>query len=164
MKRFYFIIDTTVDSERIKMTIFEAKGRITPFNDKTNLIHRFDVPQGIKLLRIKYEYSPKILEDKEKAIGIIRSSFQKYDEKPDGSPDEYLPVKNLVTLSVDGPDGYIGAAHRQADKQEHIISPDFSSCGFIKTPVEAGEWDIVLNVHSVSCDVDYCIKVEGEAK
>lgn len=57
-----------------------------------------------------------------------------------------------------------GAAHRQSNKQEHIISPAFSSAGFFKTDIAKGEWKITLNVHSVSCDVDYKITVEGEEK
>lgn len=146
------------------MIIFSTKGKITPANDKTNLIHRFDVPQNIKSLKIKYSYSPKTLESREKAVEIIKSTYEKYDEVLHGRPADYLPVKNLITLSVDCNGRYIGAAHRQANEQEHIISRDFSSCGFVKTEIEAGEWDIMLNVHSVSCNVDYTIVVEGEEK
>ncbi|MCM1286298.1 MAG: hypothetical protein NC213_08710 [Acetobacter sp.] len=146
------------------MLIFSTKGRITTANDKTNLIHRFDVPENMKSLKIKYSYSPKILENREKAVEIIKSTYEKYDEILRGRPAEYLPVKNLITLSVDCNGRYIGAAHRQDNEQEHVISSEFSSCGFIKTEVEAGEWDIMLNVHSVSCNVDYVIEVEGEEK
>ena len=42
----------------------------------------------------------------------------------------YLPIKNLVTVSLDSSREYLGAAHRQSNKQEHIISPAFSSAGF----------------------------------
>ncbi|MGN1203031.1 MAG: hypothetical protein ACI4RF_07015 [Eubacterium sp.] len=143
------------------MLIFKTKGKITTANDKTNLMHKFDVPGGLTALKIKYSYSPKILENREKAVLIIRNCFDKYDEKLTGKPADYLPVKNLITLSADCGGKYIGAAHRQDDTQEHIISADFASPGFIKTPINEGEWDIVLNVHSISCDVDYTIEVEG---
>lgn len=146
------------------MLIFSTKGRITTDNDKTNLIHKFDMPSGIKALKIKYCYSPKILDDREKAVSIIRKCFEKYDEKLIGRPADYLPVKNLITLSVDSCGVYRGAAHRQDSTQEHIISSDFSSPGFLKGPVNEGEWDIVLNVHSVSCDVDYTIEIEGKVE
>lgn len=146
------------------MLIFKTKGRITTANDKTNLIHKFDVPKGVKELRIKYRYSPKTLEDREKAAAIVRSCFDKYDEKLSGRPADYLPVKNLVTLSLDGVGIYRGAAHRQDDVQEHIIGADSASPGFIKGDIAAGEWDVVLNVHSISCDVDYIIEIEGETE
>ncbi len=146
------------------MLIFSTKGRITTANDKTNLIHRFDVPENIKALKIKYSYSPKTLENREKAVSIIHNCFDKYDEILVGRPADYLPVKNLITLSLDSCGIYRGAAHRQDNTQEHIISADFASPGFIKGEINAGEWDVVLNVHSVSCDVDYEIEIEGEVE
>ena len=82
----------------------------------------------------------------------------------EGNIENYLPIKNLVTVSLDSSREYLGAAHRQSNKQEHIISPAFSSAGFFKTDIAKGEWKITLNVHSVSCDVDYKITVEGEEK
>ncbi len=144
------------------MILLDAKGKITVDNNKTNLIHRFDVPSGLKALEIIYEYSPKTLENREKAIEEVKACLEKYDEVCEGRPADYLPIKNLVTLSLDANGRYIGAAHRQSNKQEHIISADSSSVGFVKTEIEQGEWDIMLNVHSVSCDVDYKIIVEGE--
>lgn len=144
------------------MLIFSVKGKITTDNDKTNLVHKFDVPSGIKSLKIKYSYSPKILNDREKAVSVIRNCFEKYDENLIGRPADYLPVKNLITLSADSCGEYRGAAHRQDNEQEHIISAEFASPGFLKGPVNEGEWDVVLNVHSVSCDVDYTVEIEGE--
>ena len=60
--------------------------------------------------------------------------------------------------------GYNATIYGDSNKQEHIISPAFSSAGFFKTDIAKGEWKITLNVHSVSCDVDYKITVEGEEK
>lgn len=144
------------------MTILEAKGKITEANNRANLIHRFDVPEGINKLVIKYSYSPRILEDREKAVRLVKECFEKCGEKIIGRPADNLPIKNLVTLSVDENGSYRGAAHRHCDSQEHIISKDFASPGFLKGEIHQGEWDIVLNVHSVSCDVYYNITVEGE--
>lgn len=146
------------------MLIFSTKGKITTANDKTNLMHKFDVPANIKSLKIKYHYSPKTLEDREKAVISVRNCFDKYNENLIGRPADYLPIKNLVTLSLDGCGIYRGAAHRQDDTQEHIISKDYASLGFMSGAITEGEWVIVLNVHSVSCDVDYTIEIEGEAE
>lgn len=146
------------------MLIFSTKGKITTANDKTNLIHRFDVPENLDRLIIKYSYSPKILENRERAVAVIRDCFDKYDETLVGKPADYLPIKNLVTLSVDENGKYRGAAHRQADEQEHIFSEAYSSPGFMKGKPQAGEWSIMLNVHCVCCDVDYAITVEGEVE
>lgn len=144
------------------MLIFSTKGRVTVDNDKTNLIHRFDVPENIKALKIKYTYSPKTFDNREKAVELVKACFDKYDERLLGKPAEHLPIKNLITLSIDENGKYRGAAHRQANEQEHIISEKLASPGFNKGKIEAGEWDIMLNVHYVACDVDYEIIVEGE--
>jgi hypothetical protein len=143
------------------MLLLNTKGRVTTANDKTNLIHKFDVPEGIKELKITYKYSPKTLEDREKAVTIVRNCFDKYDEELVGRPADYLPVKNLVTLSIDGCGAYRGAAHRQSNDQLLTISKDYATPGLIKGDICAGEWDIILNVHSVSCDVDYTIEIKG---
>lgn len=144
------------------MLLYSTKGKITAANDKTNLIHRFDVPEQLRALVIRYSYSPKTLENREKAVCLVENCFEKYGETLTVKASDYLPVKNLVTISVDCNGRYIGAAHRQANEQEHRISRDKSSPGFIKTDIEAGEWDIVLNVHYACCEIDYTITVEGE--
>lgn len=146
------------------MLIFSTKGKVTTANDKKNLIHRFDVPENIKSLTIKYSYSPKTIENREKAVSLVRGCFEKYDERLIGKPADYLPVKNLITLSLDENGRYRGAAHRQSNDQTHIISENFASPGFIKGKINSGEWDIMLNVHFIGCDVDYNITVEGKAE
>lgn len=144
------------------MLIFSTEGVITPADDKTNIRHVFTVPENIRALKIKYRYSPKTLEDREKAVNCVHACFRKYGEEMAGVPADFLPIKNLITLSLDCGSEYIGAAHRQSNDQEHIISADFSSPGFIKCDIRPGEWDIVLNVHCVLCDVKYTIEIEGE--
>lgn len=146
------------------MLIFEARGKITAANDKSNLIHKFDVPDNIKALKIKYSYSPKTIESREKAVELVKGCFDEFEEQLVGKPAEYLPIKNLITISVDENGKYRGAAHRQDNEQEHIISEDFASYGFTSGKIEQGEWDIVLNIHYVGCDVDYMITVEGDVE
>lgn len=145
------------------MTIFEKTGRITPEQDKTNISLEFNVPGGIEKLIIDYEYSPKILENEEKAEELLAKSIEKYlGDEYKAEPRDFMPVKNLITLSLDDNGKYRGAAHRQADKQRHEISKDFASVGFMKGEIHSGKWQIVLNVHCCACDVDYKIKVTGE--
>lgn len=143
------------------MTLLDINGRLTPDSDKTNIYHCFDVPDNIKCIKISFSYSPKTLTSRSKAISIIKDCFEKYDEPMVGRPNEYLPVKNLITLSVDANGEYLGAAHRQDSEQEHIIGPKLSSNGFIKTEVKNGQWRICLNIHSINCNVRYSLSVQG---
>lgn len=144
------------------MFVFEKSGEITPNDDKTNIIISFDVPENIEKMSIDYAYSPKIAENTEKAIDIINDALEKYSAS--GDPQEYLPVKNLITLSLDDSLGYRGAAHRQAECQHHEISNDFASPGFVKGEICTGKWQIMLNVHCCVCNVSYDIKISGEEK
>ena len=80
--------------------------------------------------------------------------------------EKFMPLLNLVTLSLDDSRSYRGAAHRQAAFQEHIISEKSASPGFIKGKIEKGQWQIVLNVHALVTEKCVCeIKIEagGEA-
>ena len=146
------------------MIIFETAGKVLPEQDKTNIPLEFTVPEGIEKLIIDYEYSPKTLEDGKKAEKLLAESIEKYlGDEYKAEPQDFMPVKNLITLSLDDNDKYRGAAHRQADKQHHEISKEFASPGFIKGEIHSGKWKIVLNVHCCACDVNYQIKVAGEA-
>lgn len=145
------------------MVIFEKAGRVLPEQDKTNIPLEFTVPEGIEKLIIDYEYAPKILEDGEKAKKLLAESIEKYlGDEYEAEPQDFMPVKNLITLSLDDNGEYRGAAHRQADKQHHEISKEFASVGFIKGEIHSGKWQVVLNVHCCACDVNYQIKVAGE--
>lgn len=144
------------------MILFEKAGVITPKQDKTNLFFDFDVPDGIEKLIIDYNYSPKTVEDKQTAIKLIKEKMKQYNA--DGTAEDYLPIKNLITLSLNDEKGCRGAAHRQADIQHHEISKDFADFGFIKGEIKSGKWKFSLNVHCCACNVNYKIKITGVAE
>ena len=123
-------------------TLFEKQGVVTPEDDKTNIYFEFDVPSGIDKIIIDYSYSPKTVENRADAVSLISAGLEKYlgtDNRE--NPIDYLPVKNLITLSLDENGKYRGAAHRQDDVQHHEISADFASNGFFKGKIEAYETD-----------------------
>ena len=145
--------------------LIDKKIILTPADEKTNILVPFTVTKDYEKLVIDYTYSPKELGDCPKAMELIEENLRK-DTGEDRPlyPDykEFLPLKNLVTLSLDGPEGYIGAAHRQDDVQHHIISHDFSSRGFQKSEIRKGEWLVYLNVHALVTDECECIlKIQG---
>ncbi len=147
------------------MIIFEKSGIVVPGQDKTNISLSFAVPNKIKKLIIDYEYTPKLLADKATAYALLEKSIETYlDCEYNAVPEDFMPVKNLITLSLDENGSYRGAAHRQADKQHHEISESFASPGFIKGKIHAGKWRIVLNVHCCACKVNYNIRITGEAE
>ena len=148
------------------MILKETQTFLRSDDEKSTRIIPFEVPEGISKLFITYSYSPKILEDKEKSFelikeNLIRDAGEEWKEYTDY--EEFMPLKNLVTLALCSPEGYRGAAHRQADNQYHEISEQFASPGFTADKIVAGKWELRLNVHALVTEHCTCnIKIEGE--
>lgn len=143
------------------MNLLSIKDKISPSQEKTNITHPFTIPNGINKLVVKYEYTPKTVENQENALNAIVNGLKKYDVDV-ANAQSFLPINNLVTLSFDENGEYRGACHRHPNKQEINIAAQNSTKGIINRPVEAGEWDVMVNVHYVGCDVCYSIEIEGE--
>lgn len=144
------------------MELFTKCGVLTPSQSKTNICFDFEVPSGVKALRVEYKYSPKHVEDKEKSVEMISLAAKKYGEEIN-SFDDLLPLSNLVTLSFDDCNGYRGACHRHPNEQSIYISSEASTPGIINSPITHGMWSVTLNIHFVGSDeVEYSIKIEGE--
>lgn len=139
---------------------------LDPDATRDNRYIYFDVPEGTEKLFVTYSYSPKNLEDKEKSIELIKENILRdAPEDVDIYTDYsiFMPLKNLVTVSLDSPEGFRGAAHRHDEEQYHEIGEHFASPGFLKGKICEGQWRLSLNVHAVVTDVCTCrIKIEGE--
>lgn len=146
-------------------TLLETRVHLTPDLEKTNIPLPFRVPENARRLRITYSYAPKELSG---AAGetlaeacLLRDADVLRNEYP--AAEHFLPLKNLVTLSLDDPYAYRGAAHRQAARQVHEITDSFASPGFYAGMVFAGEWKLTLNVHALVtefCDCSVCVECE----
>lgn len=144
------------------MVTLDKSGIITPDMDKTNISFEFEVPDGVSKLDIDYLYSPKTVEDESVALNAVSAALEKYlGAENTADPHSFLPVNNLVTLSLDDPEGYRGAAHRQPCEQHIVIGDGCSSPGFSKNAVQGGKWRIMLNVHCCVCNVSYSLKISG---
>lgn len=130
--------------------------------DKKNTVLPFVVPEGIAALNICYTYTPKEPEETV-AVEAVKAGLLRYGQQlTDKDPYHYLPAKNLITLSLDAPGGYRGAAHRQDAQQVHTISALAASCGFCAGAIEPGQWQISLNGHCILCPVTCSLKITGE--
>ena len=149
-----------------KVKLKETQIKLTPEDEKSTHLVPFTVPEGVSKLFITYAYAPKILEDKERSYelikeNLIRDAGDTWKEYTDY--EEFMPLKNLVTLYLRSPEGFRGAAHRQADSQHHEISEVLASPGFLKGKIVKGEWELCLNVHALVTDFCIChVEIEGE--
>ncbi len=138
----------------------------TPKNNKTNFSIPFTLEHSYDRLNISCRYSPKIVDDLELAKHEIEIGLQKYvpvDQLDSyGNWEDYLPLLNFVTLSLDYEDQYLGCAHRHDPEQEHTISENIASPGFFKHKPVPGNWKAVLNIHAiVSPEVKYHLQITG---
>lgn len=148
------------------MTIFTKKIRLLEKDKWTHTNIPFGIEEQAKRLILKFSYSPKYFYDKDKSLELLRDSLKHYaPEKSfmDKDLERFLPIKNLLTVSLDSPEGVVGTAHNQSNDQVHIISKEKSSFGFFNQEIIKGIWNITVSAHSiVSPYVDVSLEVEIE--
>lgn len=136
------------------MRILDIGGSAVPGDSKKHVRIPVHVTQVCDQLHLRFEYAPKALEDRGQARELLTRSFEAYllpeqIKQAETQAEHYLPLKNLITLSVDDPAGYRGACHRQDPVQELFISEASASPGLMKGPVLPGAWQITLSLHSI---------------
>ena len=146
--------------------LFDQTINITAADNKTNIDLPLEITEDNFALFIQTAYTPKVIEDRDLARREIEAGIVRYIPENDraefGRWEDYLPLVNFITLSVDCGDEYIGCAHRHSPVQDHIISPAYSSPGFIRHAVRAGRWNFVLNCHAVvNGTVQYRLRIWG---
>lgn len=147
------------------MVLLNKSGILTQDDDKTNVRFAFEVPAGVQTLQIRFDYSPKTLDDPIAEQRICEAALKKYNGAVHyGEYRQYVPLNNLLTLSLDDPAGYRGAAHRQDPHQVHTIGAGGSSYGFTNAPTAPGTWYLTVNVHCALCRIDYAVAVTAQTE
>lgn len=139
----------------------------SPADAQTDVPFAFCCTQDITEIRILFSFSPGM----ETAEEICRPQVEKalaryYDCYPRTlqpmDENRFLPVKNLVTLSVDCQGVYLGNAHRWDTQQEHIFNRAWASRGFHPPAQMAGDWTGMLHLHEIiSAECRAYLKIEG---
>lgn len=144
--------------------ILEKEVVLAPQDTARTVRIPFRLDKPVKMLEIRFCYSPKKLGDREESRRLILAGFQRYGmPAEEGGWERFLPLTNLVTVRLDGPDGFVGCAHRPAPEQVHLISAEKASPGFLPCPLQAGHWQLSLQVHAVNTPECFCrVRVEAE--
>lgn len=145
------------------MIILKEERRILQEKSNTHINIPFIVPFDGKKLVIKFSYFPKQVVDEILSLKLIQECLETFEPTKIYRIEElnnFLPLNNMLTLSIDSPEGFLGTAHRQMSEQRHIISETESSRGFIKQKVQKGEWNITISVYPlISPFVDFELEV-----
>lgn len=150
------------------MKLLEINYQWTPKDSQTDVCFRFHVPEGMEQVRIRFEYSPEKETDPEICFPHIEEALdQYYDDYPRSlqpmEKEHYIPVKNLITISLDKDGVYLGNAHRWESLKDYVISVGRVSRGFVHPEKIAGEWRGMLHLHEIlseRCDGHLIVEVK----
>lgn len=122
---------------------------ITPKDNQTNIRLPFTLKRDFEQLEITFQYGPAFATEEE-ALPFIMAVLPRYvnEEVTPEIARGYLPVENLVTVSLAYEGQYIGARHTKDRDQTIVLSSGAASLGFDPFPICAGEWELQLNVHN----------------
>lgn len=132
------------------MPLMDIEKTLTADDDRTTLVFPFKVPENIRLLSLHMTYAPVWLEDRDASKALIQKAMRLYT--PLEAQDNwrvYLPLSNLITLSLDDPMSYRGNAHRRAGNQVHTLSAGAASPGFYKGDILPGTWRASIHIHAL---------------
>lgn len=149
------------------MILLEKEYTFTPKNTDTDEVFTFQCPEGVQEIHIYFSFAPDVEENCEICKPQIDKAIASYyaEYAPELQPMEwnkYMPIKNLITISLDHEGVYIGNAHRWRKQQEHILRTDFASLGFCKPQKLEGTWKGMLHLHEIiSPECNAMLRVEG---
>lgn len=150
------------------MRLLEEVYQWRTHDSQTDVSFYFDVAEGVEKIRIRFGYFPGTETDPLICIPPIEQSMNRYygcfpRALQPMEKEHFLPIKNLVTLSLDKDGVYLGNAHRWATRQEHVISCGQASLGFLPPEKMEGKWHGMLHLHEILSErVTGHLIVEGE--
>lgn len=137
-----------------------------PAHSASDVPFDFFCPTSVQELHISFTYAPGE-DDSVACIRQVEDAIARYyDRYPRElepmTVQQYLPVKNLITLSLEKDGVYLGNGHRWDTAQEHVISADHASFGFSPPQAMHGQWCGMLHLHEIiSPTCTGTLRVEG---
>ncbi len=136
----------------------------------SDVVFSFQCPAEVEELVVSFTYSPGEEATREICLPAVQAAVTRYyggypQEIEPMTAEQFLPVKNLITLSLAREGIYLGNAHRWAPEQEHVISCRYASSGFCCPVSMAGAWTGMLHLHEVLSPV--CkghLRIEGRTR
>ena len=136
----------------------------------SDIVFSFQCPAEVEELVVSFTYSPGEEATREICLPAVQAAVTRYyggypQEIEPMTAEQFLPVKNLITLSLAREGVYLGNAHRWAPEQEHVISCRYASSGFCCPVSMAGAWTGMLHLHEVLSPVfKGHLRIEGRTR
>lgn len=140
--------------------LFQQILMLTELDNQQHKKIKIFLDQDYEALHIAFSYNPQEVP-KELALRVIEETLPQYDWEKNLQAMDFLPLQNLVTMSLAYEGEYLGCRHNKETQQEILISEKESSWGFIHQKVSSGQWEIQLNLHCVQSEVTVELMVKG---
>lgn len=140
--------------------LFQQTLMLTELDNQQHKKIKIFLDQDYEALHIAFSYNPQEVP-KELALRVIEETLPQYDWEKNLQAMDFLPLQNLVTMSLAYEGEYLGCRHNKETQQEILISEKESSWGFIPQKVSSGQWEIQLNLHCVQSEVTVELMVKG---
>lgn len=132
------------------MQVINKQVKISEIHNKTHLPISFQLDESFNNLIIFFSYSPRLSDDDVAKKQLIE--LFKKEEVEVESIDDYLPVENFLSLTLFKEDEFIGTYHNKSHRQKILINSENASLGFNKMLVEPGQYQLLINCHSVASE------------
>lgn len=140
--------------------LFQQILMLTELDNQQHKKIKIFLDQDYEALHIAFSYNPQEVP-KELALRVIEETLPQYDWEKNLQAMDFLPLQNLVTISLAYEGEYLGCRHNKETQQEILISEKESSWGFIPQKVSSGQWEIQLNLHCVQSEITVELMVKG---
>lgn len=132
------------------MQVVNKQVKIGEIHNKTHIPISFHIDSTYNNLIILFSYSPQLSVD-HIAKKQLMELFEKEQLDVD-SVEDYLPVENFLSLTLFKEEHFIGTYHNKSHRQKIFINNENASHGFNKTVVDAGQYELIINCHSVASE------------
>lgn len=141
--RYTFLGVGNMSEERILKEVYF----LSQSNHHIHLKIPFELSKSYSYLKVhfRYEQQKGRGEGAEKYFAALMPEFFVQEEQEIVTIKDFLPVCNLLTLSIRYEGNYLGFYHQIGDEEEIILSQTASSLGFRPSAIVAGEWEIQVN-------------------
>lgn len=143
--------------------IFQHQGMLTPANHATHVRVSCPIPEKYTYLYVRYKYQTKTVNLNIKPY--VDEAITRYGPPHERAMyeqfDHELTTDQLITLSMDLNDRYLGASHRRREEAIFFLNAEQSSAGFIPTEIEPGILRLTISGHQVLVDTPFEFTVWG---
>ncbi len=140
--------ETTAMNKENKHVLFEIQSTITRSSTQAHIKHTFFVPEQTDAVYIDFAFDPSQVNDPSENEQIIQEAHDFYEIARSGAGQEE-PVLNVLTLSIDDPEGFRGARHYHSPVQQMIIRKMGSTPGVLNKDNQAGLWSVTVSTHAL---------------